>query len=88
MCLALLLESDPVSNLTAMSVGDRALNVIWTPPAQPNGEILNYSIVIYRVNTDCRDSNAVIHSREHTDNGNEFSKMLGDLGKFGTVRQM
>lgn len=71
-----------------MSTGDpNELTVMWAPPAQPNGVIQNYSIEIFRVNTDCRDSRPMPYGHQNTDDGNTVSKVLRNLGKLLCQRE-
>lgn len=75
------LESGPVASLRAKSTSDASrLNVIWTPPDRPNGEILHYRIEIYEVSTDCRDK-IMMHGPPVQTDRDASSQVLEDLGK-------
>ena len=74
-------ESDPIASLSAERTSDSSLNVMWEPPDQPNGLILRYRIVIYKVSTDCGNK-TTMHTSVQTDSGTAVSKVVGSLCKF------
>lgn len=77
------IESDPVSELSAIRVSDTQLTVRWTPPYRPNGVITNYSIEIYEVSTDC--GNRMGMRTPVQTNDDTTSQVLEDLGKLQCV---